>query len=320
MASTQMLSRAHGVLLGQLAGDALGSYVEFETPTEIRRRHPEGVTMLRPGGTWGLLAGQPTDDSEMALALARCLVASGGFDAEAVAARYVAWGASKPFDIGTTTRAGLAALTGRGRPAAGSQSNGALMRVSPIGILAAGRPELAAELAGQDAALTHRNPVCVAASGAFAAAIAAGIAGADHRTMWSVAYAQAGDDAGGLAVRGCLLTAMQAAPADLVHQQGWVLLALGNAFHRLGTGQQLASAVIETVAAGGDTDTNAAICGALLGAAQGREAVPLAWRRQVLACRAVQGDGVRHPRPAEYWGDDALDLAEALLATGADSA
>jgi len=243
-------------------------------------------------------------------------VAAGGFDAEAVAAGYVAWGASNPFDIGTTTRAGLAALAGRGRPATDSQSNGALMRVSPIGILAAGRPEQAAEFARQDAALTHPNPVCVAASGAFAAAIAAGIAGADHRTMWAVAHAQAGDGVGGEAVRGCLLEALQAAPSDLVRQQGWVLIALGNAFHRLGTGQPLASAVIETVAAGGNTDTNAAVCGALLGALQGREAVPLSWRRQVLACRAVPGLGVQHPRPPEYWADDALDLAEALLVAG----
>lgn len=317
IASPARLSRAQGVLLGQLAGDALGSYVEFETSAEIRRRHPAGVTRLRPGGTWNLLAGQPTDDSEMALALARCLVASGGFDVEAVAARYVAWGASRPFDIGTTTRAGLAALAGRGRPATDSQSNGALMRISPIGILAAGRPDLAAELARRDARLTHPNPVCVAASGAFAAAIAAGIAGADHRTMWSVAHAHSGDDAGSEAIRACLQDAVQAAPSDLVRQQGWVLLALGNAFHRLWTDQPLASALIETVAAGGDTDTNAAICGALLGAVQGREAVPMPWRRQVLACRAVHGDGVQHPRPADYWADDALELAEALLVSGA---
>jgi len=319
LTSPLTVSRAQGVMLGQLAGDALGSYVEFETPEAIRRRHPDGVTTLRPGGTWNLLAGQPTDDSEMALALARSLVAAGGFDARAVAESYIAWGASSPFDIGSTTRAGLAALAGRGRAAADSQSNGALMRVSPVGILAASRPELAATLARQDAALTHPNPVCVAASGAYAAAIAAGIAGADHRTMWSVAYAQAGEDAGGEAVRQCLQAAIEAAPVGLVQKQGWVLLALGNAFHRLWTDQPLASALIETVAAGGDTDTNAAICGALLGAVQGREAVPECWRRQVLACRAVRGSGVVHPRPADYWADDALELAEALLAAGAVS-
>ena len=180
----------------------------------------------------------------MALALARSLVASSGFDAQAVAAAYIAWGASSPFDIGTTTLAGLAALAGSGRAAADSQSNGALMRVSPVGILAASRPELAATLARQDAALTHPNPVCIAASGAFAAAIAAGIAGADHRTTWSVAYAHTGEDAGGEAVRDCLRGALGAGPSDLVHRQGSVLLALGNAFHRLWTDQPLASALI----------------------------------------------------------------------------
>jgi hypothetical protein len=43
--------------------------------------------------------------------------------------------------------------------------------------------------------------------------------------------------------------------------------------------------------------------------------VPLAWRRQVLACRALRGDGVQHPRPTDYWPDDALELAEALIVT-----
>jgi hypothetical protein len=62
-----------------LAGDALGSAVEFRTAADIARDHPRGVTTLTDGGTWNLIAGQPTDDSEMALALARSLVARGGF-------------------------------------------------------------------------------------------------------------------------------------------------------------------------------------------------------------------------------------------------
>jgi len=35
-----MLSRAQGCLLGQLAGDALGSLVEFQTPEQIRQKYP----------------------------------------------------------------------------------------------------------------------------------------------------------------------------------------------------------------------------------------------------------------------------------------
>ena len=67
------VNRAQGCLLGQLAGDALGSLVEFQSPEEIRRSYPEGVRELADGGTWNTIAGQPTDDSEMALRLAAAL-------------------------------------------------------------------------------------------------------------------------------------------------------------------------------------------------------------------------------------------------------
>ena len=75
-----MLSRAQGCLLGQLAGDALGSLVEFQTPKQIRRQYPDGVRELADGGTWNTIAGQPTDDSEMALLLARLLADQRKYD------------------------------------------------------------------------------------------------------------------------------------------------------------------------------------------------------------------------------------------------
>ena len=80
-----------------------------------------------------------------------------------------------------------------------------------------------------------------------------------------------------------------------------------------GAGTPLAEAIITTVAQGGDTDTNAAICGALLGAAEGRSALPVSWQSRILGCRALPLPHVTHPRPATYWPDDAMDLAEALL-------
>ncbi len=64
------LKRAQGCFLGQLAGDALGSLVEFQTPEQIIADYPNGVRLMADGGTFDTLAGQPTDDSEMALLLA----------------------------------------------------------------------------------------------------------------------------------------------------------------------------------------------------------------------------------------------------------
>ncbi len=164
----RLVARAQGCLLGQLAGDALGSLVEFMGPEEIRRRYPNGVRDLADGGTWNTLAGQPTDDSEMALALARTLVRVGRYDPAEARKAYGAWLRSGPFDCGTTVRAGLL-----GTPNPASQANGALMRVSPLGIFGANHdPWQVAEWARQDAALTHPHPVCLQTNALFAMAIA----------------------------------------------------------------------------------------------------------------------------------------------------
>lgn len=57
-----MIEHAQGCLLGQLAGDALGSLVEFCSDEEIRKSYPNGVRDLADGGTYNTIAGQPTTD------------------------------------------------------------------------------------------------------------------------------------------------------------------------------------------------------------------------------------------------------------------
>lgn len=70
------LDKAQGCLMGQLIGDALGSLVEFQNPASIISQYPNGVKELEDGGTWNTIAGQPSDDSELALMLARTLLLS----------------------------------------------------------------------------------------------------------------------------------------------------------------------------------------------------------------------------------------------------
>lgn len=324
------IARATGVLFGQVIGDSLGSLVEFRSPTDIARSHPGGVRHLADGGTWNTLAGQPTDDSELALALARCLAAHGRHDEEAVARAYADWYASDPFDIGSTTRVALAARH-RARlddpaarlsehaqfPAArDSQANGALMRASPIGIHAAGDPARAAALARRDARVTHPHAVCGEANAAFAAAIATGVAGADTADMLACARGVLGDDDAGRVIADTLARAV-AGELPVAHsdQMGWVLIALQIAFRQLLHVDDVEAALVETVGLGGDTDTNAAITGALLGARHGRDAFPSRWVLPVIACRPLRGFAP-NPRPAAYWPDDLPALAEGLLARG----
>jgi hypothetical protein len=96
-----------------------------------------------------------------------------------------------------------------------------------------------------------------------------------------------------------------------------VLVALQNAFYRLLNAATFEEGLIGTVMAGGDTDTNGAIAGALLGAVHGREGIPRRYREQVITCRPLREIGALQPRPREFWPVDAMVLAEALLLAGA---
>jgi ADP-ribosyl-[dinitrogen reductase] hydrolase len=314
----QALDRAQGCLFGQLIGDSLGSLVEFRTAASIAAQYPLGVRDLNDGGTYDTMAGQATDDSELALALARVLATGDQFDDEALADAYGAWTASNPFDIGGTTRRGLGAAsrvpTGKAaasRKAADPKtpSNGSLMRVSPIGIWAANAAE-AADVARRDSLLSHPHPDCLAACAAFTAAIWTAIDGGSTAAMQAAATS-ACDSPG--AANALARAAEGVFPTDYQTQQGWVLVALQNAFAHLARTDNPAEAFVQTVGRGGDTDTNGAIAGALLGAAFGRDAFPARWRLTVMACRPHAAMGARQPRPPIYWPDDLPALAEALL-------
>ena len=70
----QRFDRALGCMLGMVIGDSLGSQVEFQNAETIRATYPGGVRDLAASPVWHTLAGQPTDDFELGLALARSLV------------------------------------------------------------------------------------------------------------------------------------------------------------------------------------------------------------------------------------------------------
>jgi ADP-ribosylglycohydrolase/fructose-1,6-bisphosphatase/inositol monophosphatase family enzyme len=325
------LSRAQGCLLGQLAGDSLGSLVEFKPASAIQGRYPQGVRQLEDGGVWNTLAGQPTDDSELALILARTLAADGCFNRRRVAAGYAHWYASGPFDLGGTTRQALsgaqsAAMSGEdpwtqanGAANLNSKANGALMRVSPLGVFGhAIDPTQLAEHARDDAAATHPNEVCQDASVLFTLSIALAVAeGAPPRMVYERALNLCEPLGIHPDVRQALQDAQHGPPADYQHLMGYVLIAFRNAFYQLLHAQNTEDGVIDTVMRGGDTDTNAAIAGALLGAVHGRASVPNRWRRRIVCCRPIRGLAeVHQPRPRAFWPVDAEALAERLLVVG----
>ncbi len=311
---TDRINKAQGCLLSQLAGDALGSLVEFQSADEILYSYPDGVRELSDGGPWNTIAGQPTDDSELALLLARILVEKGCYDQDAALEAYRYWLASGPFDCGMTTSSGL-----RGNLNHDSQANGALMRISPLGIFGANY-DLAqvAEWARQDAALTHPNPVCQDVNALFAMAIAYAV---KNEIESAALYARILEWAKAMNADESVTTVIESAatepPSDYLRHQGWVLIAFQNALWQLLHAPSLEEGVVDTVMRGGDTDTNACVCGALLGAVYGKDAVPEQWIKCLLNCRPESyNPRVYHPRPECFWPVDAMDLAEGLVACG----
>jgi ADP-ribosylglycohydrolase len=298
-----LLSRAQGCLLGQIAGDNLGALVEFRSADDIAEQYPDGPWLLEDGGRWDLLAGQPTDDSELALALARSILAHGGYAAREAFEAYGTWLASSPFDCGLTMKAALT-----GRPDLHSQANGSLMRASPLGILASAQePREAARLARLDAALTHPHPVCGDATAAFVVAVAHAVRTGD------------GSEAA--------LTRLSSGPGP--RQDRWEALAMartscrrGRSARRLGIdrvvfyellhARSVEEAVVATVRRG-VTPTPTPPWPALLGAVHGRKEP----RRGGPRCpRRAAPEAGRRPRPGDYWAVDALEIAERLLLAG----
>ncbi len=267
---------------------------------------------MHDGGAFNTLAGQPTDDSEMALALARTLVESGGFDQAEVRRAYERWFESGPFDCGETIAAALCGHIDRN-----SQGNGALMRAGPLGLFGAGRDrELVAGWAREDAALTHPNAVCLDVNALYVLAVATSVTeGSDPQSLYASVCRWAVE----MEVSNEILEGIEAAEtATWIERSGgkqaWVLVALQNALWQLLHAPSLEEGVVDTIGRGGATGTNAAVCGALLGSVYGRDAVPERWIGAVINCKPEAGRaGVGQPRPAKYWPSDVLELALQLI-------
>ena len=271
------------------------------------------------GGPFHVAPGQVTDDTQLACCLAASLLARGGFDADDVARRYVEW-MPKAFDIGSQTSeslhncahgmkplaAGKAAWGGPEYPRAG---NGSLMRTSPIGVFFAHDEAERRRASLVDSGITHFDPRCRLACAAFNAAIAHAVV-ADHQPtpaeLLEAARKElplAADllraepdpelksiDAGLAELRSDLDAAENddpdlygAAGFHIHRQQGFVRVAFRLAFWELMHVASFEKALVDVVNRGGDSDTNGAIAGALLGACHGESAIPSRWSKVVLA-------------------------------------
>jgi ADP-ribosyl-[dinitrogen reductase] hydrolase len=313
-------SIARGALLGAFVGDASGATLKFLGRKPSNEDVERALSMVG-GGCWRVAAGQITDDSELALCLARSLAGAQAVDREKVAEAYVGWFNSGPFDCGNATGNAFGRHRARDRVTAhvveeaarrsnmASKANGALMRSIGLGIwswrLSA---EDAANAARRDARLSHPNPSCQHANAAYVVAVRHLVLNAGDSGGAFRAAGAALDDESAEEVRRWLRDAESGAGPPYHPNPGFVRIAFTHAFRHLMLETPYVEALRETLAGGGDTDTNGCIVGGLLGALHGEDAIPEAMRAAVLKCDTARG----RPRPDFYSTRDAASLADRL--------
>jgi len=283
--------RALDSLIGLAAGDALGATREGQPYTP--GAPPLSLSRSRPA-PW-------TDDTQMALSLFEILLGTGGVDPARLANAF-----ARRYEPGRGYGAGMHTLLRQLRSGEdwetarfavfpdGSFGNGSAMRVAPLGAFLSERPEGdVVEHATRSAVVTHAHPEGVA--GAVAVALAA----------WLAARSRGGSTPGAATVLEFVGAAL---PAESAVAQGLASARalppgteLGEAVDRLGNGSRVSCAdtvplalwiasahmddfrtAVETaVAAGGDTDTVAAIVGGIVASRVEASGIPPEWRDAV---------------------------------------
>jgi ADP-ribosylglycohydrolase len=298
------ISRAMGALVGGALGDAMGMPTQLLSPAQINADYGFVDHFIDPAAdhpvSKGLVAGTITDDTEQTLLLGSVLLKSGnGFDHHAWVNALIAWEedikARGGYDLlGPSTKRAIDAINAGTPPEEAGRSgetNGAAMRIAPVGILVPPGAALIARVA-ETCRATHNTTIAISSAAAVATVISHGIAGADWRTAIShaVAAAREGQKQGHWAPGGTIAARIEWA-LDMV-EGCTVEEGIRRVFDRLGTGVisqesvPAAFAVLKlaegdawkaaVIAAnlGGDTDTIGAIAGSMAGACAGYDSLP----------------------------------------------
>jgi ADP-ribosylglycohydrolase len=322
--------RAYAALYGLAIGDALGMPTQFMSHEEVVAHfgvidgfqeapadHPIAA---------GLPAGSITDDTEQALLLAEVLLdGRGRIDGDDLARRLLAW-AERARERGSTdllgpsSSAALAALVAGGPLDEASRfgaTNGAAMRIAPVGlIISMDDLDALVDLVVDASQVTHNSGIAIAGAAAVAAAVSAGMSGASvaEATELAIKAAEAGQRRGDWAPGPSLARRIawavelidvadhERSVRDVVELVGTSLAAqesIPAAFAILALHPDDPwQACLTAASLGGDSDTIAAMTGAIAGACHGMDRWP--------------GDAVRTVR--EVNNLDLEPIADRLLA------
>ncbi len=277
-----------GALLGLAAGDALGTTLEFRPPGTFAP-----LTDMTGGGPFHLAPGQWTDDTSMALCLARSLAVRGGFDPRDQMDRYLRWrktgylsSTGACFDVGNTVLQALVRYVETGNPFSGptdpmSAGNGSLMRLAPVPLAWRRNPAAAVRLAGESSRTTHGARAAVDACRYFSGLIVGALGGASKDELLGPGYAPVE----GLWKGRPLVPEVAAVAAGSfkdkdppgVRGTGYVVDSLEAALWAFHRSDGFREGALRAVNLGDDADTTGAVFGQIAGAYYGASGIPGGW-------------------------------------------
>jgi ADP-ribosyl-[dinitrogen reductase] hydrolase len=283
--SMTLIDRARGCLLGLAVGDAVGATVEFKPPGGF-----QPLNDMVGGGPFGLMPGQWTDDTSMALCLGYSLAECNGFDARDQIMRYVRWwkegylsSTSHCFDIGVTVSGALQKFLQTGAPFAGSTDphkagNGCIMRLAPIPIFYFPDIGAAAHYAAESSRTTHAAQECLDASRLFARILVRALRGDDKS---AVLLGDSAEFTGASKIEAIARDDYRSKSKAQIRGSGYVVDCLEAALWCFDRTDSFADAVLMAANLGDDADTTAAVCGQVAGAFYGEASIPAAWRAKL---------------------------------------
>ncbi len=293
-----MRSRYRGAMLGLATGDALGTTLEFKPPGSFKP-----IDDMVGDGPFRLKPGQWTDDTSMALCLAKSLIEKGGFDAEDQMQRYVRWyrtgymsSTGECFDIGNTIRCALQRFENGSGPFAGSTDpasggNGSLMRLAPVALAFASDPEQAIHNAGESSRTTHGAPEPIDACRYYAGLIVGACQGCSKDELLSSYFSPVGAhwqrDELSLNISHIAAGSSKKKQPPEIIGGGYVVHALEAALWAFWNTDSFKEGVLRAVNLGDDADTTGAIYGQLAGAFYGVEEIPKSWRKKLAMCERI---------------------------------
>lgn len=297
ISSMQLIDRYRGGILGLAVGDALGTTLEFRKPGSFIP-----ITDMLGGGPFQLEPGQWTDDTSMALCLAESLVECKDFDTTDQMNRYVRWhrdghlsSNGRCFDIGNTVSAALRQFGKTGDPFAGSEDpsaggNGSLMRLAPIPLGYAAKPELAIEYAAEMSRTTHAAAEPIDACRYYTGLIIGALNGIDQESLLGDKYSPVPGlwEAAPLSekIDAIASGSFKTKQPPEIRGTGYVVDAMEAALWAFWNSENFKEGALQAVNLGDDADTTGAIYGQLAGAYYGAKAIPREWRYKI----AMQGD------------------------------